>query len=285
MRSAPVSKTKALLGKLVTMKATNEIIPFTSSQFGKLRTIKLDGVVWFGAKDAAVSLGYSRPLNAVKAHCCLESLKRVPLPDTRGHRQNTYIIDQANLLRLITHSKLPEAQKFEAWIFEEVIPTVLSTGSYSVEQTREITSQVDRLTQLQEKQSKENLYLLNRLQAQQQEIERLQRQQKAALPAPRLGAAEGAMSTTQALRYLKYHYPHITREWVFAKLRSSGCMCKNSCEPTVNGIRHGIVVPKIDVWVDYKGVKHVGRQYSHITSADLDWLMNCARFEAMEAVM
>lgn len=78
------------------------------------------------------------------------------------------------------------------------------------------------------------------------------------------------MSTTQALRYLKYHYPHITREWVFAKLRSSGCMCKNSCEPTVNGIRHGIVVPKIDVWVDYKGVKHVGRQYSHITSVGLD---------------
>lgn len=267
------------------MKATNEIIPFTSSQFGKLRTIRLDGTVWFGAKDAAVSLGYSRPLNAVKAHCRLESLKRVPLPDTRGHRQNTYIINQANLLRLITHSKLPEAQKFEAWIFEEVIPTVLSTGSYSIEQAQTLTSQIDRLTQLQEKQSEENLYLLNRLQAQQQEIERLQKQQKAILPAPRLGAAEGAMSTTQALRYLKYHYPHITREWLFAKLRSSGCMCKNSCEPTVNGMRHGIVVPKIDVWVDYKGVKHVGRQYSHITSMGLDWLMNCARFEAMEAVM
>lgn len=267
------------------MNASNEIVTFQNPIFGNTRTLKIEGSVWFVGVDSTRALKYSNAKDAITRHCKDGGVKHVPIPDKLGRLQNTRVIDQANLLRLITHSKLPEAQKFEAWIFEEVIPTVLSTGSYSVEQTKALTSQIDRLAQLQEKQSEENLYLLNRLQVQQQEIERLQKQQKAALPAPRLGAAEGAMSTTQALRYLKYHYPHITREWVFAKLRSSGCMCKNSCEPTVNGMRHGIVVPKIDVWVDYKGVKHVGRQYSHITSVGLDWLMNCARFEAMEAVM
>lgn len=284
MRSAPVSKTKALLGKLVTMKATNEIIPFNNDEFGIVRTSGTPEKPEFCLIDVTKAIGYKDSNNAAKQHCRGVAIYH-PIQDRLGRSQRARFITEGDLYRLLASSKLESAQRFESWVFDEVLPAIRKTGSYSVEQTREITSQVDRLAKLQEKQSEENLYLLNRLQVQQQEIERLQKQQKAALPAPRLGAAEGAMSTTQALRYLKYHYPHITRDWVFAKLRSSGCMCKNSCEPTVNGMRHGIVVPKIEMWVDYKGVKHVGRQYSHITSVGLDWLMNCARFEAMGAVM
>ena len=257
------------------MCTTNEIVTFANDEF-ELRTIKADlNNLQFVLLDAMKSLGLSNPTRTVR-RLEEDEFTISKVIDNMGRSQDTYVITEAGLYNLILRSRKPEAKAFKHWVTHEVLPSIRKTGSYSVEQTKALTSQIDRLAQLQEKQSEENLYLLNRLQVQQQEIERLQKQQKAALPAPRLGAADGAMSTTQALRYLKYHYPHITRDWLFAKLRSSGCMCKNSCEPTVNGIRHGIVVPKIEMWVDYKGVKHVGRQYSHITSAGLDWLMNCA---------
>lgn len=264
------------------MSSINTILPFSNSEFSTVRALIKNNEPWIVAKDITENLGLPRPSQSTRYLDADE--KGMCLVNTPSGKQKMVIVSEAGLYSLIFKSRKPEAKAFKHWVTHEVLPSIRKTGSYSVEQTKALTSQVDRLAQLQEKQSEENLYLLNKLQTQQQEIERLQKQQKASLPAPRLGAAEGAMSTTQALRYLKYHYPHITRDWIFAKLRSSGCMCKNSCEPTVNGMRHGIVVPKIDVWVDYKGVKHVGRQYSHITSIGLDWLMFCARFEAMEAV-
>lgn len=42
-----------------------------------------------------------------------------------------------NLYRLITHSKLPSAEKFERWIFEEVLPTIRRTGRYEMSQAKQ----------------------------------------------------------------------------------------------------------------------------------------------------
>jgi prophage antirepressor-like protein len=39
-------------------------------------------------------------------------------------------ISEPNLYRLIARSKLPTAQKFERWIFEEVLPSIRKTGAY-----------------------------------------------------------------------------------------------------------------------------------------------------------
>ena len=42
-------------------------------------------------------------------------------------------IDEGNLYRLIVSSKLPAAEKFERWVFDEVLPTIRKTGSYSIQ--------------------------------------------------------------------------------------------------------------------------------------------------------
>ncbi len=34
------------------------------------------------------------------------------------------------MYRLTTHSRLPSAEKFESWIFDEVLPTIRRTGGY-----------------------------------------------------------------------------------------------------------------------------------------------------------
>ena len=63
-------------------------------------------------------------------------LKRNTL--TNGGKQELVFIDEGNLYRLITHSKLPEAEKFESWVFDEVLPSIRKTGSYQAKSTDEL---------------------------------------------------------------------------------------------------------------------------------------------------
>ena len=46
------------------------------------------------------------------------------------------IINEANVYRLIVKSALPSAEKFEVWIFEEVIPSIRKTGGYGIDRKR-----------------------------------------------------------------------------------------------------------------------------------------------------
>lgn len=47
------------------------------------------------------------------------------------------IIPEGDMYRLITHSKLESAERFESWVFDEVLPSLRKTGSYEVLKARE----------------------------------------------------------------------------------------------------------------------------------------------------
>lgn len=67
-------------------------------------------------------------------HCKEKGItKRYTL--TSGGKQALTYIDEGNLYRLITHSKLPEAETFETWVFDEVLPSIRKTGGYNPEQS------------------------------------------------------------------------------------------------------------------------------------------------------
>ncbi len=102
---------------------------FTSAEFGTLRTIEENGKIMFVASDVAKMLGYVRPADAVTAHCKGSVKYRLP---TNGGVQEVKIIPEGDIYRLITHSKLPAAERFESWVFEEVLPSIRKTGSYSI---------------------------------------------------------------------------------------------------------------------------------------------------------
>lgn len=93
-------------------------------------TIGDSGNTEFCARDAAVALGYLDPTNAVKLHCKGVAIYH-PL-QTPGGTQNVRFITEPDLYRLIVGSKLPSAQKFEAWVFEEVLPSIRRRGGYMV---------------------------------------------------------------------------------------------------------------------------------------------------------
>lgn len=94
----------------------------------QLRTVTEDGQTLFCGRDAALMLGYERPSNAINKHC-KGALKRCPL-ETAGGTQEFTFITEPDLYRLITHSKLPTAARFDHWVFGEVLPAIRRTGHY-----------------------------------------------------------------------------------------------------------------------------------------------------------
>ena len=110
----------------------NKLKIFNSKEFGDIRTTEIDGKPYFVANDIARALGYKRPADAVTAHC-KGSVKHRYLTD--GGEQELKVIPEGDIYRLTVRSKLPSAEKFERWVFDEVIPSIHQYGAYMTEQT------------------------------------------------------------------------------------------------------------------------------------------------------
>ena len=111
-----------------------DIQVFNNPEFGELRTIEEGDKIYFVASDAAKMLGYKRPADAVTAHCKGSVKRRLP---TNGGMQEMKVIPEGDLYRLIANSELPSAEKFESWVFDEVLPAIRKTGGYHVPQSPE----------------------------------------------------------------------------------------------------------------------------------------------------
>lgn len=105
----------------------NTIKTFVNEEFGSVRTIEENGKILFCGSDVAKALGYRRPKDAINAHC-KGAVKRRLL--TNGGAQEMKMISEGDVYRLISHSRLPSAEKFESWIFDDVLPTIRRTGGY-----------------------------------------------------------------------------------------------------------------------------------------------------------
>jgi prophage antirepressor-like protein len=110
----------------------NELQIFENEEFGSVRTIEIDGKPYFGASDVATALGYSNPRKAVIDHC--KGVTKCDIPTNSGV-QSINFIPEGDIYRLIVRSQLPSAEKFEKWVFDEVLPSIRKTGSYQIPQT------------------------------------------------------------------------------------------------------------------------------------------------------
>jgi anti-repressor protein len=106
----------------------NELVNFDFA--GKVvRIIIINGEPWWCALDVCNLLGYKRGRDAIAQHCKEKgAVKHGTL--TNGGIQDLTYINESNLYRLITHSILPEAEKFESWVFDTVLPQIRKTGSF-----------------------------------------------------------------------------------------------------------------------------------------------------------
>ncbi len=113
----------------------NEIKIFEHEQFGSVRTYEENGKVFFCGTDVANALGYAKPYNAVSTHCRYTLKRGIPHPQSPNKTIEVAFIPEGDLYRLITHSKLPSAESFECWVFDEVLPSIRKYGMYATEQT------------------------------------------------------------------------------------------------------------------------------------------------------
>ena len=105
----------------------NQMEIFKNPEFGSIRTFEQDGKVLFCGKDVAQALGYRRPADAIAAHC--KGVCVLPTPSNGGIQQMKFI-PEGDVYRLIVHSKLPSAERFERWVFDEVLPSIRQHGAY-----------------------------------------------------------------------------------------------------------------------------------------------------------
>lgn len=121
----------------------NDIQVFNNADFGQMRTIEINGKTMFCGKDVATALGYSNPRDALIKHCKEKGVVNCDSL-TDGGKQKLKFIDEGNIYRLIAKSKLPAAEKFESWIFDDVLPTIRKTGKYSVQESYLIEDPIKR---------------------------------------------------------------------------------------------------------------------------------------------
>ena len=104
-----------------------ELQIFKNEEFGEVRTVEIEGKPYFCGKDVAGALGYMNPNKAVNDHCRAITKCSTPIS---GKMQEINFIPEGDLYRLIVSSKLPTAEKFEHWVFDEVLPSIRKHGGY-----------------------------------------------------------------------------------------------------------------------------------------------------------
>lgn len=114
---------------------------FNHEKFGGLEVLIIDGKENFPANDVARQLGYSNPSDAVIRHCRKDGVVFHEVIDSLGRTQQKKFISEGNLYRLITNSKLPDAESFEIWVFDEVLPSIRRIGSYAQPNNRKLLLQ------------------------------------------------------------------------------------------------------------------------------------------------
>ena len=113
----------------------NELSVFENAEFGKVRIIEENGKPLFCGSDVAKALGYTRPNDAISAHCRSTVKHRIPHPQSPDKKIEMVFIPEGDVYRLITHSKLSSAERFEKWVFDEVLPSIRKHGAYVTEAT------------------------------------------------------------------------------------------------------------------------------------------------------
>ena len=114
-------------------QSTN-VTTFNSAQFGELRTHKSESSsIWFCLSDVANALGLEQ-VSRLKSRLNERGVTTIKAPTYNQHgalvMQDLNFIDEPNLYRCIFQSRKAEAEQFQNWVFEEVLPSIRKNGGF-----------------------------------------------------------------------------------------------------------------------------------------------------------
>lgn len=192
----------------------NNLQIFKNDEFGEIQIIEENEKFEFGATEVAKSLGYANPHKAIIDHCKKDGLTKREVTDSLGRKQEKNFINEGNLYRLITHSKLPSAERFERWVFDEVLPSIRRNGGYIVGQE---TLSDDELIQ------KALLVATNKLREREKQLEE---QKPKVLFANSVEASKTSILIGDLAKLIKQNGHDIGQNRLFKWLRENGYLIK-----------------------------------------------------------
>ncbi|HHK4226600.1 TPA: Bro-N domain-containing protein [Pseudomonas aeruginosa] len=119
-----------------------QVIPFKFDA-REVRTLLIDDQPWFCVADICRVLGYSNSRDALAKHCREKGVAKRDTLTTKGRQALTFI-NEGNLYRLIIKSRKEEAQRFESWVCDEVLPAIRKHGRYE-DTSNKMATLVDEL--------------------------------------------------------------------------------------------------------------------------------------------
>lgn len=191
---------------------------FNNEEFGVIRTIEENGIILFCGSDVAKALGYVKTRNAIATHC-KGALKRGV--QTNGGIQEMSFIPESDLYRLIINSKLPSAEKFESWVFDEVLPSIRKTGGYVSNEDMFINTYLpfaDEQTKMLFKSTLETVKTLN---------SKIEADKPKVLFADAVEAAQTSILIDDLAKLIKQNGVDIGQKRLFNWLRENGYLIKN----------------------------------------------------------
>lgn len=212
----------------------NNISIFENPDFGQIRTTEVDGKTYFAGKDIAAALGYVSTANAIAAHC--KGVTEIMTPTNSGVQPMKYI-SEGDVYRLIAHSKLPSAEKFERWVFDEVLPSIRKHGAYMTDETlKKALTSPDFLIQLATE--------LKQEQEKRKELEsKIEQDKPKVIFADAVEASHTSILIGELAKILRQNGYEIGQNRLFAKLRNEGYLCKSGTSynmPTQRSMEMGL---------------------------------------------
>lgn len=223
---------------------------FNNEQFGSVRIIEEDGKVLFCGVDVAKALGYTNPRKAVRDHTKGGTFRSTP---TAGGMQDMSFVPEGDVYRLITHSKLPSAERFERWVFDEVLPTLRQTGSYVLQRPDSymIDDPIERAKRWIEE-AQERLALQAKVEADAPKV----------LFADAVATSKDSCLIGQLAKVLRQNGYNIGQNRLFDYLRNEGYLCKsgeNRNMPTQRSIDAGWFEVKEGTLYNFDGTVRIMR--------------------------
>jgi anti-repressor protein len=232
----------------------NAIQTFTNANGYTLRTVTDNDTVYFVGKDVAEMLGYANTKDAIAKHC-KGVAKRYPV-QTAGGTQEVRVITEPDFYRLVVNSKLPAAQEYEKWVFEEVLPAIRKSGGYMVDIANEtpeetmaraltiasetMERQKARIAALEAKTNEQQLELA------QQDVTIKQQQLALDVAAPKALFADAVSQSDSCIligelaKLLRQNGVDIGQNRLWKWMREQHYICKNSNNPTQKSMEKGL---------------------------------------------
>lgn len=214
----------------------NQIKIFENPEFGKVRTVEIDGKPYFVGKDVAEALGYSKPLNALSVHVEKDDSLKQGLTDSLGRKQETILINESGLYSLILSSKLESAKRFKHWVTSEVLPSIHKSGGYIAGQEQMTDSEL---------MAKALLVAQKQIEERNAQIERMRPKE---IFADAVSASQTTILIGELAKLIRQNGVDIGQNRLFSWLRENGYLVKRKGtdynQPTQKSADLGILTTK-----------------------------------------